>query len=128
MSSENGPIVRKGVDVRREVMGDEFVDRALGNATDFSRPLQDFINEHAWGAVWNRNALDRRTRSLITLAALTALKSPHELKGHIRGALNNGCTVEEIRETLLHCAVYAGVPAAGEAFRAAQDVLDSYRL
>lgn len=109
-------------------MGDDFVDRALGNATEFNQPLQDFINEHAWGAVWNRDGLDRRTRSLVTLAALTALKSPHELKGHVRGALNNGCTVEEIRETLLHCAVYAGVPAAGEAFRAAQEVLDSYRL
>jgi 4-carboxymuconolactone decarboxylase len=119
---------KPGVQVRREVMGDDFVDRALGNATEFNQPLQDFINEHAWGAVWNRDGLDRRTRSLVTLAALTALKSPHELKGHVRGALNNGCTVEEIRETLLHCAVYAGVPAAGEAFRAAQDVLDSYRL
>jgi 4-carboxymuconolactone decarboxylase len=119
---------KPGVQVRREVMGDDFVDRALGNATEFNQPLQDFINEHAWGAVWNRDGLDRRTRSLVTLAALTALKSPHELKGHVRGALNNGCTVEEIRETLLHCAVYAGVPAAGEAFRAAQEVLDSYRL
>lgn len=124
MSEQNKP----GVQVRREVMGDDFVDRALGNATEFNEPLQDFINEHAWGAVWNRDGLDRRTRSLVTLAALTALKSPHELKGHVRGALNNGCTVEEIRETLLHCAVYAGVPAAGEAFRAAQEVLDSYRL
>ncbi|MBC7208232.1 MULTISPECIES: carboxymuconolactone decarboxylase family protein [Methyloversatilis] len=124
MSEQKKP----GVQVRREVMGDDFVDRALGNATEFNQPLQDFINEHAWGAVWNRDGLDRRTRSLVTLAALTALKSPHELKGHVRGALNNGCTVEEIRETLLHCAVYAGVPAAGEAFRAAQEVLDSYRL
>jgi len=119
---------KPGVQVRREVMGDDFVDRALGNATEFNQPLQDFINEHAWGAVWNRDGLDRRTRSLVTLAALTALKCPHELKGHVRGALNNGCTVEEIRETLLHCAVYAGVPAAGEAFRAAQEVVDSYRL
>ncbi|MBT9515276.1 MAG: carboxymuconolactone decarboxylase family protein [Methyloversatilis discipulorum] len=124
MSEQKKP----GVQVRREVMGDDFVDRALGNATEFNQPLQDFINAHAWGAVWNRDGLDRRTRSLVTLAALTALKSPHELKGHVRGALNNGCTVEEIRETLLHCAVYAGVPAAGEAFRAAQEVLDSYRL
>jgi 4-carboxymuconolactone decarboxylase len=120
--SPNGEAIRRGV------MGDAFVDRAHANATDFTRPLQEFINEHAWGAVWARDGLDRRTRSLVTLAALTALKSPHELKGHVRGALNNGCTVEEIRETLLHCAVYAGVPAAGEAFRAAQEVLDSYRM
>ncbi|PTS85874.1 4-carboxymuconolactone decarboxylase [Pseudomonas sp. HMWF032] len=115
---------KSGLQVRREVMGDPFVDRALNNATDFTQPLQDFVNEHAWGGVWNREGLDRKTRSLITLAALTALKCPQELKGHVRGALNNGCTVEEIRETLLHCAVYAGVPAAIDAFRAAQDVID----
>lgn len=113
-----------GLHVRRAVMGDAYVDRALGNASDFSQPLQDFVNEHAWGSVWTRKGLDRKTRSLITLAALTALKCPQELKGHVRGALNNGCTVEEIREALLHCAVYAGVPAAIDAFRAAQEVID----
>ena len=117
----------EGVQVRREVMGDAFVDRALNNATEFSQPLQDFVNKHAWGGVWNREGLDRKTRSLITLAALTALKCPQELKGHVRGALNNGCTVEEIREALLHCAVYAGVPAAIDAFRSAQEVIDSYQ-
>jgi len=117
----------EGVQVRREVMGDAFVDRALNNATEFSQPLQDFVNEHAWGGVWNREGLDRKTRSLITLAALTALKCPQELKGHVRGALNNGCSVDEIREALLHCAVYAGVPAAIDAFRAAQEVIDSYQ-
>ncbi|MEH6566588.1 MAG: carboxymuconolactone decarboxylase family protein [Halopseudomonas sp.] len=116
-----------GLQVRREVMGDDFVDRALNNATEFSQPLQEFVNEHAWGGVWNREGLDRKTRSLITLAALTALKCPQELKGHVRGALNNGCTVDEIREALLHCAVYAGVPAAIDAFRAAQEVIDSYQ-
>ncbi|AJD47790.1 4-carboxymuconolactone decarboxylase [Isoalcanivorax pacificus W11-5] len=114
-----------GLQARREVMGDDFVDRALGNATDFTQPLQDFLNEHAWGGVWTRAGLDRRTRSLVTLAALTALKCPQELKGHVRGALNNGCSVEEIRETLLHCAVYAGAPAAIDAFRAAQEVIDA---
>lgn len=118
---------KPGVQVRREVMGDTFVDRALGNATEFTQPLQDFVNEHAWGGVWTREGLDRRTRSLITLAALTALKCPQELKGHVRGALNNGCTVEEIREALLHCAVYAGVPAAIDAFRAAQEVIDAWQ-
>ncbi|MFU6378215.1 carboxymuconolactone decarboxylase family protein [Metapseudomonas otitidis] len=116
-----------GEQVRREVMGDAFVDRALGNATAFTQPLQDFVNEHAWGGVWNREGLDRKTRSLITLAALTALKCPQELKGHVRGALNNGCSVEEIREALLHCAVYAGVPAAIDAFRAAQEVVDAWQ-
>lgn len=118
----------QGLKVRREVMGDAFVDRALGNATDFTQPLQDFVNEHAWGGVWTRDGLDRKTRSLITLSALTALKCPQELKGHVRGALNNGCTVEEIRETLLHCAVYAGVPAAIDAFRAAPRAWPSSRV
>ena len=118
---------QSGVEIRRQVMGDAFVDRALGNASEFTQPLQDFVNEHAWGGVWNRDGLSLKTRSLITLAALTALKCPQELKGHVRGALNNGCTVEEIREALLHCAVYAGVPAAIDAFRAAQEVIDSYQ-
>ena len=89
-----------GEGIRRQVMGDAFVDRALGNATAFTQPLQDFVNEHAWGSVWARDGLPLKTRSLITLAALTALKCPQELKGHVRGALNNGCTVEEIREAL----------------------------
>lgn len=117
---------KTGEQMRRQVMGDEFVDRALNNATEFSAPLQDFVNQHAWGGVWNREGLDLRTRSLITLAALTALKCPQEIKGHVRGALNNGCTVEEIREALLHCAVYAGAPAAIDAFRSAQEVIDTY--
>lgn len=119
---------KSGEQVRRQVMGDNFVDRALNNATDFSQPLQEFVNQHAWGGVWNREGLPLKTRSLITLSALTALKCPQELKGHVRGALNNGCTVEEIRETLLHCAVYAGVPAAIDAFRAAQEVIDAWQI
>ena len=118
---------KTGEQVRRQVMGDAFVDRALGNATEFTEPLQAFVNEHAWGSVWSREGLPLKTRSLITLAALTALKCPQELKGHVRGALNNGCMVEEIREALLRCAVYAGVPAAIDAFRAAQEVIDSYQ-
>ncbi|MFF3701922.1 MULTISPECIES: carboxymuconolactone decarboxylase family protein [Pseudomonas] len=122
-----GESKKTGEQVRRQVMGDAFVDRALGNATEFTEPLQAFVNEHAWGSVWSREGLPLKTRSLITLAALTALKCPQELKGHVRGALNNGCTVEEIREALLHCAVYAGVPAAIDAFRAAQEVIDSYQ-
>ncbi|MDO8698644.1 MAG: carboxymuconolactone decarboxylase family protein [Pseudomonas sp.] len=123
MSDNKNP----GQSMRRQVMGDVFVDRALGNATEFTQPLQDFVNEHAWGGVWTRGGLPLKTRSLITLAALTALKCPQELKGHIRGALNNGCSMEEIRETLLHCAVYAGVPAAVDAFRAAQEALDAWQ-
>lgn len=122
-----GDTKKTGEQVRRQVMGDAFVDRALGNATEFTAPLQEFVNEHAWGSVWSREGLPLKTRSLITLAALTALKCPQELKGHVRGALNNGCTVEEIREALLHCAVYAGAPAAIDAFRAAQEVIDAWQ-
>lgn len=112
-----------GERMRRAVMGDEFVDRALAGADDFSQPLQDYINDHCWGAVWTREGLDRRTRSLLTLAILVALRAPQELKGHVRGALRNGATRQEIRETLLHAAAYAGTPAAVEAFRAAREVL-----
>lgn len=113
--------------VRREVMGDAFVERAMQTADDFTGPLQDFINQHAWGSVWEREGLSRKERSLITLGALTALRASGELRGHIRGALNNGCTPEEIREALLHCAIYAGVPAASEAFKIAAEVIREYR-
>lgn len=115
---------QSGEKIRREVMGDEFVDRALNNADDLTQPLQDYINDHCWGAVWNRPGLDRKARSLITIAMLTALKAPTELKGHIRGAIRNGCTKEEIRETLLHSGAYCGAPATQEAFRAAKEILD----
>jgi len=112
-----------GESIRRKVMGDSFVDAALAKATDFTQPMQDYINTHGWGSTWQREGLDLKTRSLVTIAMLAALKAPQELKGHIRGALNNGATVEEIREVLLHSAVYCGAPAAQEAFRAAQDIL-----
>ena len=114
----------KGLATRKQVMGEDFVARALSNTTDFTRPIQEHITAKAWGDVWQRPGLDLKTRSLVTVALLTALGKQHELKGHVRGALNNGCTVAEIRETLLHCAVYAGVPAAIDAFRAAQEVLN----
>lgn len=114
---------KEGEQIRRQVMGDDFVDRALNNADDFTQPMQDYINEHGWGSTWQRGGIDLKTRSLITLAMLAALKAPQELKGHIRGAINNGATVEEIREVLLHSAVYCGAPAAQEAFRAAKEVL-----
>lgn len=108
-------------------MGNEFVSKAMNNTTEFSQPLQDWINEHAWGSTWQRDGLTRKTRSLITIAMLAALKAPTELKGHVRGALNNGCTVEEIQEVLLHSLVYCGAPAAQEAFRAAKEVIDELK-
>jgi 4-carboxymuconolactone decarboxylase len=114
----------EGMRVRREVLGDEHVDRAVENTTDFTEPFQDFITRFAWGSVWTRDGLDRRTRSAITLAVLTALGREHELAMHVRAARRNGLTADEISEVLLHTAVYAGVPAANAAFAIAQRVLD----
>jgi 4-carboxymuconolactone decarboxylase len=123
VSDENGRYAR-GLATRREVLGDEHVERSLRDATDFSAPAQEFVTEFCWGDVWTRPGLDRRTRSLINLAMLTALNRMHEFRVHVRGAVNNGCTVEEIRETLLQAIVYCGAPAGLESFRQAQDVLD----
>ena len=109
-----------GMTVRREVLGDDHVDRATAEATDLMRDFQQLITEYAWGDVWTRAGLDRRTRSLITITALVALGHHEELALHLRGALRNGVSVEEIKETLLHSAVYCGVPAANTAFRIAQ--------
>jgi 4-carboxymuconolactone decarboxylase len=114
----------EGMRVRREVLGDEHVDRAVESTTDFTEPFQDFITRFAWGSVWTRDGLDRRTRSAITLAVLTALGREHELAMHVRAARRNGLTADEISEVLLHTAVYAGVPAANAAFAIAQRVLD----
>ena len=114
---------QRGLQTRREVMGDDFVDRALAGTTPFTQPIQDHISRAAWGDVWQRPGLDRKTRSLITVAMLTALGKQHELKGHVRGALNNGATAEEIQEVLLHAAIYCGIPTAVEAFRTAADVV-----
>jgi 4-carboxymuconolactone decarboxylase len=113
----------QGLATRREVLGADYVDRALANATEFSAPLQELVTEYCWGAVWTREGIDRRTRSLLNLAMLTALNRPHELAGHVRGAVNNGCSEEEIRETLLQAAVYCGLPAALDAFRVAEKTL-----
>jgi 4-carboxymuconolactone decarboxylase len=117
---------QKGEAVRREVMGDEFVDRALSQVTELTEPMQAWINEHAWGSTWQREGLPRQTRSLVTIAMLAALKAPTELKGHVRGALRNGCTPQEIQEVLLHSFVYCGAPAGQEAFRAAKEVIEQW--
>lgn len=114
-----------GLQMRKKVMGEEFVEKAFANATEFTMPLQDFVTRNAWGTVWCRDGLDLKTRSLITISMLTALGRAHELKGHVRGALNNGATPEEIREVLLHAAVYCGAPLAIDAFRSAQEVIEA---
>jgi 4-carboxymuconolactone decarboxylase len=114
---------KNGLQKRKQVMGEDFVEKAFANADEFTMPLQEFITRNAWGTVWCRDGLDMKTRSLITVSMLTALGRAHELKGHLRGALNNGATPEEIREVLLHAAVYCGAPLAVDAFRVAQEVM-----
>lgn len=114
----------KGLATRKQVMGEDFVAHAFANATDFTRPIQEHITAKAWGDVWQRPGLELKTRSLITVAMLTALGKQHELKAHVRGALNNGATSAEIQEVLLHAAVYCGVPTAVDAFRSAAEVID----
>ena len=112
----------KGLKIRRQVLGNEYVDKAISQADEFSRPLQELVTEYCWGTVWARPELPRNIRSLINLAMLTALNRPHELKIHIQGALHNGCTKEEIREVLLQTAIYCGVPAAVDSFRVMKEV------
>jgi 4-carboxymuconolactone decarboxylase len=117
------PQFEAGLATRKQVMGEDFVERAFAGMTDFTEPLQQHITRNAWGDVWQRPGLDLKTRSLVTVAMLTALGKQNELKGHVRGALNNGATVQEIQEVLLHATVYCGVPAAVEAFRSAAEVV-----
>src|SRR5690606_41185481 len=111
----------RGLDIRKSVLGAEFVENSLATADDFNRPLQELVTEYCWGAVWGREELPRKTRSMLNLAMLSALNRPHELKMHIRGALRNGVTREEIREVFLQVAIYCGVPAAVDAFRTARE-------
>jgi 4-carboxymuconolactone decarboxylase len=114
----------KGLAVRREVLGASYVDEAIAKADELTRPLQELVTEYCWGEIWTRPGLPRKTRSLINLAMLTALNRPHEVRLHVRGALNNGCTREEIMEVLLQAAIYCGVPAAIDSMRIARDVFD----
>ncbi len=113
-----------GMTVRREVLGDAHVERAGANAGEFGAPFQEFITRYAWGGPWARPGIDRRMRSAITLTALVSLRAENEIGMHVRAALGNGLTPAEIREVLLHCAVYAGVPAANSAFAIAKRVLE----
>jgi len=118
----NKELFDKGLQTRREVLGAEYVDASIKNADDFNMPMQELVTQYCWGDVWNRPGLDRRTRSFLNLAMLTALNRPHELKLHVRGAINNGLSKEEIKEVFLQTAIYCGVPAAIDAFRTAKEV------
>jgi 4-carboxymuconolactone decarboxylase len=122
MSSDN---YETGLQIRREVVGDAYVEKSLAEADEFTRPLQELVTRYCWGEIWSRPGLSRRERSLVNIAMLSALNRPHELKLHIRGALNNGLTKDEIREILLQIAIYCGVPAGLDSFRVAKEVFRS---
>jgi 4-carboxymuconolactone decarboxylase len=127
MSNDSRKDLReRGLAIRRQVLGEEYVDIAMNNVTDFNRPLQDLLNEYCWGAGWGREGLTRKERSMINLAMLTALGRTHEVETHVRGALNNGLTQQQIAEVLLQTAIYCGVPAAVDSFRAASKVIAEY--
>lgn len=117
-----------GLRMRKQVMGDAFVEKAFAGVDSFTAPLQEFVTRNAWGTVWCRDGLDLKTRSLMTLSMLTALGRAHEIKGHVRGAVNNGASVKEIQEVLLHASVYCGMPLAIDAFRSAHEVLKEMDL
>ena len=119
---KNPALFDQGLSTRREVLGAEYVDASIQNATDFNIDMQELVTQYCWGDVWNRPGLDRRTRSFLNLAMITALNRPHELKLHVRGAINNGLSKDEIREVLLQVAIYCGVPAAIDSFRVASEV------
>ncbi len=124
MASE---LYEKGMKLRREVLGDDYVDRALAGVDDFSREFQQMVTEHAWGSIWARPGLEKRQRSLLNLGMLAALNRPEEFELHFRGALKNGCTLEELKETLLQIAVYCGMPAGVASFRIARKVLNELK-
>lgn len=112
----------KGLSIRRAVLGAEYVDHAINTADDFNRPLQELVTQYCWGEIWGRPGLDRKTRSMLNLAMISALNRPHEVKAHIKGALNNGLTKNDIQEVFLQVAIYCGVPAAVDSFRLAREV------
>jgi 4-carboxymuconolactone decarboxylase len=118
----NQDLYDHGLKLRRDVLGADYVDGAIANADDFSRPLQELTTQYCWGDIWSRPGLDRKTRSLLNLAMLTALNRPHELKLHVKGALRNGVTKDEMREVFLQTAIYCGIPAAMDSFRTAREV------
>jgi 4-carboxymuconolactone decarboxylase len=122
MGEKKSEKYEQGLALRRKVLGDKYVDESMKNADDFTRPLQEYLVEHAWAAVWTREGLDLKTRSMLNLAILTAINRPTELRLHVRGAINNGVTKEEIREIFLHTGAYCGAPAVLDAFKQAKQV------
>jgi 4-carboxymuconolactone decarboxylase len=112
----------RGLEIRKSVLGKEFVEKSISSADDFNRPMQELVTEYCWGAIWGREGLSKKTRSMLNLAMLSALNRPHELRMHLAGALRNGVTRDEIREVLLQVAIYCGVPAGVDAFRNAREV------
>lgn len=117
----NDELFQRGLEIRKAVLGAEYVEKSIASADDFNLPLQQLVTEYCWGAVWGREELPRKTRSMLNLAMLCALNRPHELKMHLAGALRNGVSKTEIREVLLQVAIYCGVPAAVDAFRVAKE-------
>jgi len=122
----NDELFEKGLEIRKSVLGKEFVEKSIASADDFNMPLQRLVTEYCWGAVWGRETLSKKTRSMLNLAMLSALNRPHELKMHVAGALRNGLTKDEIREVLLQVAIYCGVPAAVDSFRTAREAINDY--
>lgn len=118
----------RGLEIRKEVIGKEFVEKALANADDFTRPLQELVTEYCWGACWGREGLSRKTRSMLNLAMISVLNRPNEFRNHVAGALKNGVTPDEIREVLLQVAIYAGIPAGVDSFRIAHEVIKSQNV
>ena len=119
----NDELFERGLEIRKSVLGAEFVDKAIAAADDFNMPLQRLVTEYCWGACWGRDGLPKKTRSLLNIAMISSLNRNHELKLHVKGAIRNGCTREEIREVLLQVAIYCGVPAAVDSFRVAREAL-----
>src|SRR5690606_37535717 len=119
----NDDLFERGLEIRKSVLGAEFVEKSISKADDFNMPLQRLVTEYCWGAVWGREELPKKTRSLLNLAMLSCLGRNHELKMHTKGAIRNGCTKEEVREVLLQVAIYCGVPAAVDSFRVAKEAL-----
>jgi 4-carboxymuconolactone decarboxylase len=114
----------KGLKTRREVLGSPYVDKAINTADDFNRPMQELVTQYCWGEIWGRPGLDRKTRSMLNLAMISALNRPHEFKAHVRGAINNGVSKDEIREVLLQVMIYCGAPAGVDSFRMAREVFE----